>query len=235
MSNAFQENFIVVWDTWWSRWFRTGKCPFRDITTCVEEVPLSRKKRYTPICCGHEKALMWAIQNKNSFDNVWFMEEDVMYTDIAYLKDVVSAQSSDDLLYHEDIHIVKEDKQWYWAPFVRKQANTNLNLFQETQMRHSLYNMFRMSTRFLEAMDTVYKENDNEWIFFEAMVPTVAAHYNNLTSFRWTEDDSLSLSSSEASYNLRYRPCYTSFPSPGIYHPVKFRNGRYEECAHPKW
>lgn len=219
MQSIFKDNFRVVWDNNNT----TKKCPFTGIATCIgDEVQVSKCHRFNFICCGLEKAVLWSIENKDSFDYVWFMEDDIYYTDVSELAKVITTSSSADLLHQANFSTLISDGDWFWAPRVRRETR---NLFGKTQLEYSMFNLYRMSVKLLEALDSVYTQNDHEWVFFEALIPTTVAHYN-LTATKWPSLQA----DKKSTYQLRYRPCYDSFPVPGLYHPAKFEHGIPQSC-----
>lgn len=225
MQEAFQDRFVIVWDN-----RDEPHCPFVTTSaTCVDEVQISQSRRFNFICCGLEKAIMWSIDHttstaKQRFDYVWFMEDDVEYSDISELVRIVDVTPSEaHLLYQED-SLAFVDDEWYWGPRVERDMKTPKNLlFGTTPLRNGMFNLFRMSSSLLTALANVYHLNGDSWVYFETMIPTTAFQYG-LSTQSWPALQP------QREYFLRYRPCYTHLPDKGIYHPAKFRNGSYEEC-----
>lgn len=222
MQDAFQDRFVVVWDN-----NEKQSCPFAK-AICIDGMQISQSRRFNFICCGLEKAATWSIAQTATkprgqrFDYVWFMEDDVEYSDISELVRIVDDTASEaHLLYQED-NLTWVDDEWYWG--LRVARDTKIpNLFGNTPIVHGMFNLFRMSSKLLKALDKVYHKNGDSWVYFEAMIPTTALRYG-LSSKSWPALQP------QSEYFLRYRPCYTDLPKKGIYHPAKFRNGTYEEC-----
>jgi hypothetical protein len=216
LQRVFSDRFYVVWD-------RASKpdCPFRDIATCLDfDGELSRTRRFSNKGRGQEKAVMWAIAHRHTFGYVWLMEEDVHYTDVSHLVHAFSTDSRADLLYHgPNKGLTKVTDEWFHAETVRNQS---ASVFRGTPLYRKMLNLFRLSSSLLFGLEKVYVANDKQWVFFETLIPTAVLHFN-LTGEDWTEQE-------PSAYNFRYRPCYTEFPTGGIYHPAKFRNGTPTTC-----
>ena len=216
------ENVAVVWDN-----VEQPKCPFEFVSTCIDNETISETRYLNNKCCGLEKAITWAMQHTHTFDYVWFMEDDVHYRNVTEFRQVVQSNySTADLLHQQAIDMFRHanDGPWFWAPLVRCQAD---GLFGMTQIRFSMFNFYRISARMLQILQRVYYQNDQEWIFFEALFPTVAVHYG-LSTAQWVRNDNS---------NMKYRPCYKNETIPNlgspVFHPAKNRNGTWQDCSHP--
>lgn len=216
LQRVFSDKFYVVWDH-----ASKPDCPFREIANCLHfDGELSSSRRFSNKGRGQEKAVMWSIAHRHSFGYVWLMEEDVHYTDVSHLVNALSTDSQMDLLYHgPNKGLTKVTDGWFHAETVRNQSAA---VFRGTPLYRKMLNLFRMSSSLLFALEKVYVANSKQWVFFETLIPTAVYHFN-LTSEDWTERE-------PSAYNFRYRPCYTDFPTGGIYHPAKFRNGTPKAC-----
>jgi hypothetical protein len=216
LQRVFSGKFYVVWDR-----ASQPECPFRDIANCLDfDGELSSLPRFSNKGRGQEKAVMWSIAHRHTFRYVWLMEEDVHYTDVSHLVHALSTESQADLLFHgPNQELLKVTDEWFHAKTVRNQSAA---VFRGTPLYRKMLNLFRMSSSLLFALEKVYVANSKQWIFFETLIPTAVYHFN-LTSEDWTEQE-------PSAYNFRYRPCYTEFPTGGIYHPAKFRSGTPRTC-----
>jgi len=221
LKQTFQDKFLVVWDN-----NEETTCPFQDIAACLdnERVGISTKQRFNYICCGLEKAVMWSIDNRSQFDYVWFMEDDVHYTAISELVNVLGMPSTADLLHQRAIKTV--DHEWSHAETVHQQAG---QIFGSFGLRRTMLNFYRMSSPLLDALAKIYDQRQQQWIFFESLIPTAAEFYN-MTVDNWTTMY-YQHSNYQVVANLRFRPCFTTFPTPGFYHPVKYRDGSFQNCT----
>jgi hypothetical protein len=223
MRDAFREDLYVVWDN-----PLEPECPYRHLATCLRNdgsiFNVSETRGFTNRGYAQEVAVLWSIAHKHTFRHFWFMEEDVHYTDISQLVQVLTMPSSADLLNHGPLENMTDN--WFWAKRVRQQSG---NVFGNTSHYIKMLNLYRMSSALLDGVERIYKRKRKRWIFFEALIPTCVAHFN-LTSDDWTR----LRHKNGAAYQFRYRPCYTAFPAPGIYHPAKFRNGTFQPCDFKK-
>jgi hypothetical protein len=221
MHAVYANNLVVIWDN-----AESPACPFEEFKEkeglCVDEYQVSKSRRLSHTCCSQEKAFMWAIDNRQSFDHVWIMEDDVHFTDITELEKVVNVESSADLLYENQIFPL--NPQWQYAREVQRDSK---GLF-GSEVKTGLLNLFRMSTAFLDALEDVYVILDEEWFFSDALVPSVAESSRyNLTHASWPEQ----LQDSDSSYVFTVRPrCMTKFDEPGLYHPVNSVDGKFVRC-----
>jgi hypothetical protein len=82
-----------------------------------------------------------------------------------------------------------------------------------------------MSKPLLTSLQAVFNRNNNQWLFLEALVPTLAKK-EKFTIQLWPHMHNLPVT-------MRWRPCYTHFKQPGIYHPAKFKIGTGKTCVKP--
>jgi hypothetical protein len=223
MRNVFREDLYVVWDS-----KSEPDCPYRHLVTCLQKddgtLNVSATRRFTNRGFGQEVAVLWSIAHRHSIQHFWFMEEDVHYTDISQLVQVVTMASSADLLNHGPLNLMTAD--WFHAYKVRQQSG---NVFGNTSHYWKMLNLFRMSSALLHGLEQIYERNARNWIFFESLIPTTVAHFN-LTHEDWTR----LRHENGATYQFRYRPCYLNVSTPGIYHPAKVRNGTFQPCDFTK-
>jgi hypothetical protein len=171
---------------------------------------------------------MWAMDNRNTFGHVWFMEDDVHYTDMDSLLGIMNSQEVDvDLVYQNDPGILKESA---WRYYRNKTRAELMSFFTEEQLgihhQNVMLNFFRLSRTYLDKLEEVYDGMGQQWAFFEALFPTVASFYD-LKRMQWTP--------AEKQHSMEFRPCYTNFTVPGLYHPVKFRDGKPFPCHCFEW
>jgi hypothetical protein len=225
MSSLLKNNFMVVWSS-----TDQPTCPFqemKDAGLCLDTYEISESHQLSHKCCGQEMALMWAMENRHLFDNVWLMEDDVYATDISELAKLVSLDSPADLLHQEHTgNLISWDEQWPYADEVRHDVK---GLFNTSDMKLSIFNIFRMSKDLLAALEEVYIDLGHEWFFFEALLPSVVvSNHFNLTHASWLEQ----LKDTNSTYIMTVTPrCITQFEKPGIYHPVKYKDGKFVSCA----
>jgi hypothetical protein len=223
MRSVFREDLYVVWDS-----KSEPDCPYRHLVTCLQNdngtFNVSATRQFTNRGFGQEVAVLWSIAHRHSYRHFWFMEEDVHYTDISQLVQVVTMPSSADLLSHGPLYLMTDG--WFHAYKVRQQSG---NVFGNTSHYWKMLNLFRMSSALLDGLERIYERNARNWIFFESLIPTTVAHFN-LTHEDWTK----LRHENGATYQFRYRPCYLNFSTPGIYHPAKVRNGTFQPCDFTK-
>jgi hypothetical protein len=227
MSRMFKNNFMVVWSN-----AETSTCPFQDMKDaglCLDQYEVSKSHRLSHMCCAQEMAFMWAIENRHSFDHVWLMEDDVYATDISELEQLINLDSPVDLLHHQatatgDFHPFQDE--WLYANEVLRDAK---GLFNTSEMKTSILNLFRMSIDLLAALEEVYIDLGKEWFFFEALLPSVVVSNRfNLTHASWLQQLQQDTNST---YVMTVTPrCMTHFEKPGIFHPVKYQDGSYMPC-----
>jgi hypothetical protein len=86
-----------------------------------------------------------------------------------------------------------------------------------------------MSKDLLAALEEVYIDLGKEWFFFEALLPSVAVSNRfNLTHASWLQQLQ---DITNSTYVMTVMPrCMTHFEKPGIYHPVKYQDGKFISC-----
>jgi hypothetical protein len=230
MHQLFKNDFMVVWSN-----NENPTCPFenmKDAGLCIDKHEISKSRKLSHMCCAQETALMWAIDNRQSFDNVWIMEDDVYATDITELEKLINLESSADLFHQSPGgDFIPFQDHWVYANEVRRDAK---GLFNTSEMKATIFNIFRMSKDFLAALEQVYIDLGKEWFFFEALFPSVVVSNRfNLTHASWRQHPQLDTNST---YVMTVTPrCMTHFEKPGIYHPVKYKNGNFASCPHTKF
>jgi hypothetical protein len=225
MRQFFNNNLLVVWNHQ-----KSPLCPFQDMKDaglCLDEYPISKSRKLSHMCCAQEMALHWAIDHRQSFDYIWFMEDDVYATDIQELDKVISLNSTADFL-HQRQQLAHFPTGWFHAQEVLRDSK---GLFQPSEMRLGLFNLFRMTPNLLTAVEEVYNDLGQEWFFFEVLFPSVVASKRfNLTDASWPRElnkDGMN----NSTYYLKVRPqCKTHFEEPGIYHPAKYMDGKFVPC-----
>lgn len=213
MAQQFGNDFWVVWDS-----KKQPDCPHKEYAQCIDEWTLSKTNNLSHRCCAQEKSIMWAMDNRHSFDHVWFMEDDTHYTDMGTLVQIMNSQPKDsDVVNQERIYRAKD---WWYENTTREAMRSVFSDQQLDQFHgHAMMNFYRLSQRYLESLHNVYQNMGEEWVFFESLFPTVAQVYG----LKWTRYP-------RPIFSTRNRPCVTEFKEPGIYHPVKFRNGQFFPC-----
>lgn len=215
---AFGSKLIVSWDN-----KEQPECPFPNIT-CIN-VTLDKVRTYDWISSGtgHEKAVMWSMKNYHTFDRVWIMEEDVYYSDISFLHQIVTFD------YDRDLILIKRPKNV--TEIIGEKLNAVLTKqWKKLQISNwvwSLQQFFGASKNMLKAMHQTYTKNNNTLIFLETMWSTTANIHGLKIGGWYSYFESFSK-------NFRFRPCHTNFSIPGLYHPGKNRNGSFINCSLPE-
>jgi len=222
LSEAFGSNLVVIWDN------KEGlKCPFHNVL-CVDNITISKTVQFDPLhgCCGAEKAIMWAISNRNTFERLWYIEEDVYYTDMSILKSIVNARYTEDLLTQRSSAILPQTKKFEENKIKSSEILKQWRKFDSKIVpKTNLLNMYSLNRRMLEALNDIYIKNNYTWIFAESLLPT-AVEYYNLTSGVWKHHHASIFAS------FRRRPCFVFFKKSGIYHPAKHRRGEFIKCRY---
>jgi hypothetical protein len=204
-------------------------------------ITLTTKKAFTNYCCGQERAMMWLVENQDQYDYAWVMEDDALWsnmTDLASLFDSYTGVGTD--LLHSNPAMegypTNDIKEWHWSyklvpPYVTEQAQ----FF--PPWRGGLFQFYRISSHFVEALDNWRRQNDGEWTFFEALFANLAFRNDtipaNLTTNSFVENP--------IGYNfyIRHRPCFTveqvynSSSRGGLFHPVKKGDPFAKNCMLP--
>ena len=223
LGHTLGDNFRLVWDN-----KRHKQCPYHDGEDgvylqhpCIDQWNISQTNKGPHKLShkgrGQEKAITWAMDHRDQFDYVWFMESDVHYSDLDTLRRVMNDREywTADVVNQEEFFPVND---WFyqnetkygmarWLPVEYVDANPDVHV-------HAMMNLYRVSNKFLDKLAYAYEKMEHEWVFFEALFPTLSVYYN-LTWARYHRPQ----------YSMVHRPCKTDFSEPGIYHPVKFRNG----------
>ena len=216
LAQQLGDNFWVAWDN-----KDHTECPHKAYAQCIEDWPISNTTKLSHKCCAQEKAVMWAMDNRKTFDHVWFMEDDIRYSDMDYLLHIMNSQEVDaDVVNQKHPSKVKNLKTWVFGEETRAEL---MSFFSAEQLdrhhHHRLMNFYRLSHNFLDKLEEVYNGMGQQWTFFEALFPTISSVYG-LKWTKWTPEK----------HFMEFRPCHTSFTEPGIYHPVKYRDGKPFPC-----
>ena len=221
MNDAFGDDLVVVWDN-----RLISQCPFQNVR-CVSDIPITRSKEWSiekRVGRGLEKAMMWAVKHTSEYDYVWTMESDVHFTDISIIKRVIYVQSTSDFLPQNKMYECESNvKPWSHAKyFIDKWVSLGFPRI----CFHGLQNLFRMSATLVAHLNEIrHRKLGGNWLFNEAMIPTTVRTFN-LTESLWKTHCNLH----SVSWTMRYRPCHVNITEPGIYHPVKYRNGTFAPC-----
>lgn len=140
---------------------------------------------FRALCCGIERSIMWLIQNKDSSDYAWVMEDDVHWSNFTDFRDFLESYKKDttDLLHsnanmeNEIINTTKSSKWWgikrLRPPFVSEEAQMDPPYYK------GLFQFYRLSSHFVAALDDWrVNQNHGEWTFFEGLFANLANHYN---------------------------------------------------------
>ena len=220
MHSSFGDDLVLIWDN-----RNTSICPYMKVR-CATNIPVTSTKEWSiakNIGFGIEKAMMWAVLHTSEYDYVWTMESDIYFTDIEILNRVIYVNSSSDFMPQNEM-INCNSQPWYHAErFMNKWEAAG---FPRT-CHHGLQNLFRLSVSLvIQLNDIRLIKLGGNWLFNEAMIPT-AVRALNMSESLWKEECDLP----DVSWTMRFRPCHVNITVPGIYHPVKFKNGAFAHCS----
>lgn len=221
LTKTFGDKLVVVWD---NRSIST--CPFVGCT-CIDNYPISKTRRYDlkHAGFGNEKAMTWAIHHRHQFKRAWFIEEDVHPTSMQILKNIVEFKWRQDLVLQQIYMMLGQHKNIVPR---EKRILKEWKAFDASVIPIStMLNFYSTSSTFLGKLQDLFLKNNKTWMFFEGMIPTTAKYYNlsiGIWKYNFTD----------LHIHMKWRPCVTSFPNPGVYHPVKHRHGRLTQCERPK-
>jgi hypothetical protein len=83
-----------------------------------------------------------------------------------------------------------------------------------------MLNFFYLSQRYLEKLVEVYQGMGKQWAFFESLFPTLTGVYD----LKWTTF------TPKKHFMHGSKPCHTNLTEKGLYHPVKYRDGKPFPC-----
>jgi hypothetical protein len=219
MHEVFGDDMLVIWDN-----PRVHRCPFENVK-CLSNIAVTKSRKWTTpklVGAGQEKAIMWAVNHKFEYDFVWIMESDVHFTDINILKSVVYVNASDDFLTQNCVEKCAGTLWSHKKRFLQPWVSMGL----EPMCFFGMHNLYRLSVSMVKHLDGMRLRNNGNWLFFEALIPTTVRYFN-MTERLWKDLCHLP----DTNWTMRYRPCHSNLPVPGIYHPVKFRNGEMIDCV----
>lgn len=220
MHDALRDDLVVIWDN-----KNVPECPYLSVH-CVSYQNVTRSQEWSQtwtVGLGQEKAMMWAMEHAAEFDYVWTLESDVHFTSIDTLKQIVYSNSTSDSLTQEaGMDCGDEGDRWFWRTYFKMRwGQTGL----PPLCFHALHSFFRMSHLLLARLEEVRQLNNGNWMFYEAMIPTTVRLFNLTEELWWMLHDL-----PQTQWTMRYRPCFVELPVPGIYHPVKFKDGQPIKC-----
>lgn len=225
-------------------------------------VRVSRSRRWSHRCCSQEVAIGWAVAHASSFEHFWIMESDVHFEgDEAFrtfVEGVDDRYGHIDLVHQNDkmedhpvgMDFIKAEKLrrgrspwWYRVLYLDKFVTADAR-FEEPFYR-GLYQLYRVSRKFVGALSDFYEKNDKSWVFFEPLVSTLAGQKRERglqsRSFQalWRENkeagerlrDTFKIG---GHVTMRWRPCISEKDikaapdGVGIFHPVK---GDFVSCT----
>ena len=129
-----------------------------------------------------DKAFYYFSNKDIQFDNVWFIEEDVFIPKLSLIKDFDEKYPNEDLICKENIAHETDNLKWHW-----KRAEGII----EKPWYRSLLCCHRQSRRLLQKVRELCEKN-NQLLFLELMIPTLANQNNfkikelpNLKTITW--------------------------------------------------
>jgi hypothetical protein len=197
------------------------------------------------ICCGIERAIMYLIHNRESYDYAWVMEDDVLWSNMTDLADFFQSSSRDD----NDIDLLHSNptmetystynmSEWWWYQYLLPPFISNNTAAQfEPPFHKGLFQFYRMSSHFASALNDWRLSNNGEWTFFEPLFANLAfrqehdlkKHGKQLTTKSYL-DNAIGYT-----FRSRFRPCfaldevYNETARGGLFHPVK-KDHRADNC-----
>ena len=219
LTKLFGDKLVVIWDS-------TPTCPFI-IPNCIDNYPISETKRYDlkHVGLGNEKAMTWAMHHRHQFERAWFIEEDVYAHPLHLLKNIVEFNWSQDLVLQQRYMVLGRHKNI--VPREKRILKEWKSFDPSVTPVSTMMHFYSTSSAFLEKLQGLFLKNNKTWMFFEGMIPTTAKYYNlsiGIWKYNFTDFN----------VHMKWRPCVTSFPGPGIYHPAKHRQGQFIPCERPK-
>ena len=262
LSVMYGEDLFVVWGPGPEGAPFPGPAEYGKRLNLIDDIALSETRRWDSSgCCAGEKATMWLIAHQREFDFAWIMHDDVYYSDLGQLDQVLSVQSSEDLLnnypaQNRQTAVVTGSKAYESAAFVPWAELTRRfrvwfspkrvkpaaigavkNMFWKSE-----YNLYRLSAPMAAALQRWYELNDERWTDHEGLLPTLAMNDPSLrVGSLWRPDPQDDPNGAAALWSpmlgrFKHRPCWTREAmrrsGAGVYHPVRIGlDGAFVECA----
>jgi hypothetical protein len=136
--------------------------------------PVIKNKKGFPNVSSWDKAIFYFSTVNRSYDNVWYIEDDVFVPDINLFQDIDNNFPKDDLLSSENvINTTGEIDSWVWWKLVK---SSNLPL----PWAKSMVCALRVSKTLMSLLNEYVSENHNSYKFVEYIFHTLALH-NNLS------------------------------------------------------
>lgn len=252
MALAFGEDFLLIWDN-----KNDPLCPeeYSGLTGCIDAWKWADSKRgiTEKSCCGIQKAVAWATDNRHTFDYAWFMEEDVHYTNIALLQQVVLntrgayTATADLVLQHSlsplsrQFYVNRTDDQldqlfgqhnwdrkhvsnWGSGKRARKYQLALRTYFGRDMAEHQSHVMMNL---FRLSPSFLAKTEE----YFHANQDQWAffeTYFPTLASAHHLDVSVWSRLPDAKGEWMRWKPCWTEFPQEGIYHPAKWNGEKLQ-------
>ena len=224
-----------------------------------DEASISGSQFWSNYCCAQEVALHWSLNHRAEYSHFWFMEGDVYFQKDeefgAFINAIDEGYKEIDLVHQNDgmednpmsmydIEVFKakngRDPWWYRKLYLSKHVTKTARI--GPPYYRGMYNLYRLSVKFLNRLERFYIDNDEHWVFFEPLISTLAGQktggLSQLSSSSFIDlarkgkvngDKRLMLGENVL---MQWRPCLTktkvsSFGGRGIFHPVK---GNFTGC-----
>lgn len=230
--------------------------PASRLINTSDEASISGSQLWSNICCAQEAALHWSLNHRAEYSHFWFMEGDVYFQndkefgvfinaiDEGYKKiDLVHQNDGmvDSPMSMNDIEVFKAEKgrsPWWYRKLYQPKHVTKTARIKPPYYR-GMYQLYRLSVKFLDRLERFYIDNDEYWVFFEPLISTLAGQKTGgLSQLSFMDlarkgkvngDKRLMFGENVL---MQWRPCLTkknisSFGGRGIFHPVK---GDFTEC-----
>jgi hypothetical protein len=214
--------------------------PAEQVISPYSNVTLSTKTMLS-VCCGIERSIMWLILNQDYYNCAWIMEDDIAWSNFTDLKDFFHLYSLDDdtdLLhsnYGMEEHTFYDLERWWGykrllPPYVQTENAKFYPPFHE-----GTFQFYRLSSRFVAALNDWRLKNNGEWTFFEPLLANLA--FRNDTATNLTSKNYIN-NSIGYDFRIKYRPCYSmeqvynttsNGGRGGLFHPVK-KDASSKDC-----
>jgi hypothetical protein len=151
---------------------------------------------------GWDKAFYYFGVENNSYEYIWFMEDDVFFNNENTLLNIDNQYVNDDLLSNKyDVNIDGRKKDWLW---------NRISTSHQPPYYNGMMCIVRFSNHMMKCINN-YATRFKTLYFLEALIPTIA-NKNNLKN-----------NSPKEFYNIHYRHVFKKedINIDDLYHPIK--------------
>lgn len=230
LHNLFEDNLVVI----------TDQSPVEALTNLLyyDRIVFNQEFTHKGLWWGyngggHERAMMWMIDNKEKFKHAWVIEEEVYWKSIATLKLFFESYDDDDVDFlHQNLGMeeqpiaMEDDKEWNWWNLMllrRPHVMTKTAEFRPPYY-HGMFMFYRLSNRTTKKLNDWRLSNGGEWTYFEPLLATLPVQDPDLATKSYIDNEI------GYEFHLDYSPCYTKndiygkstiYPNGDIFYPVK--------------